>query len=181
MKFNLTSFLIATVSSVCVFAGGMSGGGGNVINPTPPKHVSSPDRVDNMIEKAFHQLPGFLKLQEQRMKNGEMDPSAASIYASIFEGAPNIFQAMKNRKLHIEEDKNCYNSFGVPYDASIIAPEPNSVCISAFSISKKVAIDEISAQVSALLVHEYSEVKGLNDEQAITIQELVLSDIKNFF
>lgn len=178
MKSVFVSFIVVTVASFTAFAGGMSGGGGNVINPTAPRHKPNPDRVDGMIEQAFQELPAFLRTQEQKLKDGKMDPTTASLYAMIFMGTPNIYDGMKNRNLHIQEDKNCYNSYGIAYDASVVSPEPNSVCISAFSISKKVALPEIYAQVSALLVHEYSEVVGLNDDQAISIQELILAEIR---
>ena len=179
MKSMFITLLSVLTISIQVFAGGMSGGGGNVLNPNPPKHALNPDRVDEMISRAFQELPAFLKRQEVKYNGGQLDSSKAAMYAKIFTGSPNIFEAIKSRKLHIEEDASCLNSFDIAYDASIVSIEPNSVCISAFTISKKVILHEIYPQVSALLVHEYSEVMGFDDEMAINIQTLILADIKN--
>ena len=101
-----------------------------------------------------------------------------SLYSVLFaDNENNLHEAMEDITIDIQLDRPCYDQNGNVYDGSTYHQIKNSICISAYTIATKCIKEEISIQATALVLHEYSEVVGLSDEDAITLQKEVLSDL----
>ena len=100
------------------------------------------------------------------------------LFAKIFSGPQNILEILHIVTPDIEEHKPCFDFDRQPVDASIATLKKNTFCLSAFNIRRKVIESEIPAQTMALAIHEYSEVIGLNEEEAVALQTRVLIELK---
>lgn len=89
----------------------------------------------------------------------------------------NIINAFKKVRIHVESEEPCYTLNGTPADGSIFSEKSNSVCISAKTIAEKVHIEEVPKQAAALSLHEYAEVIGLSEEDAVNLQKRALDEL----
>jgi hypothetical protein len=158
--------------------GGVSGGGGNVIDARPPDKYTSPEVVENIVESMPVKVIRYLHLQLDALKNGNLSDSAAKAYTSLFNAPANVFQVVQNIDVRIEDHRPCRDRYDQPVDGSIFSKHSDEICISGFNISTKVHDSEIHPQAFALLIHEYSEVAGLDEDSAVALQTQVLKELK---
>ncbi len=159
---NLLAFLLMTVSMQTAFAGGVSGGisggGGGTIVPDP----AGTEFIKLQLSGARVSLLMFLK----NMKVGKERPE-------LFQGKENILEKIKQYSLKIETDKACLDFDGQPNDGSINS-DPNTICLSAFTIGQKVSMVTAYPQLLALMAHEYSHLMGYDEKAAVLFQTDVL-------
>lgn len=173
---SVTSFI-----SLNVFAnyGGVSGGGGDVINPKHPTSKQSTESVEHIIKNSKFVLEKYLQSKKIQLKNNQLSGHENNLYSQLFNSPEkNIDQVMKSYKIHIEDEEPCFTSDNVAVDGSIFSEKTNSVCISSLTIAQKVDHSEVLKQSAALVLHELSEVSGLTDDDAIHLQKIALDEIK---
>lgn len=180
MKFLSLLTISSVLATLQVYAsGGVSGGGGNLISPTAPTEKQDPREMRNIIRGSKHLLQKFVNAKYVLYKNGSMDYESLRLYSVLFaDSENNIHEVMEELNLEIPLDKPCYDSEGNIFDGSTFGQKEHSVCISAYSIAQKCDKNEVPRQATALIFHEFSEVSGLSDEDAITLQKQVLAELK---
>lgn len=183
--------LIATLSGVILTTsafgldhgairdGGVSGGGGNVINATPPSQAVDSETAEELIRNSIPTVKFFLNNKYEQYRANKLAPPDVPLYSKIFEGSQNIFAALKTIKPDIEEHRPCFTRYGQIADASIAGFDHDSFCVSAYTIRYKVIHHEIPVQSAALMVHEYSEIVGVTEDEAVMLQEQVLNEMGN--
>ena len=177
-------FLAMIVLSLQVSAkhgieGGMSGGGGYVINPEAPVKVANPHLVEDLIEEHGQPcLDKYLQNKFKKFQNGQVLGHEIETLHKIFAQDKNIFKTIKETKVIVEEDRSCFGKDGEPTDGSFFNSTKKAICISAKNIAEKVHHEELKPQALALMAHEYSEVMGLTDTEAVEVQKIVLDDLK---
>ena len=63
-------------------------------------------------------------------------------------------------------------------DGSVIAESPAVICISGYSMSRKLNEGNAKLQLEALVVHEIAHLTGASEEEAVAIQSQYLSDMR---
>lgn len=177
---SLTISLLVFSNLAFAKAGGISGGGGNVINPTAPKYSQDPREVRAIIRGSTQLLLKFLYAKYALFKAGSMDYENIKLYSEFFEEDDEICEITKEIKIDIPLDKGCFDSQGNEFDGSSFNPKERTICISAYRIAKSTDKYEIPVQSAALIMHEYSEALGLSDEDATIIQKQVLNELKSW-
>lgn len=179
-KIVLSVFLILILNSVVHAAGGMSGGGGKLIDPTPPDKIVSVRKVKEIIkESAEDCLKKYLVEKRNSLKQGQLNGYEAATMEKLFSHPQNIFKVVDKTHVIIQEDTSCFDHQDEPTDGSFFNQDKKAICISALNISKKVHQKEIKPQSLALMMHEYSEVMGFSDDEAVHLQTTVLQDLKS--
>lgn len=158
--------------------GGVSGGGGNVINPTPPNEALDGETAEEIVKASFKYVHIYLQDKASQYQNNEMSPADQNLYAKIFEGNNNIINAVGTIRPKVEDERPCFDFASKPVDASVVSRKPNTFCVSAFSLGQKVIHSEIPIQSTALMIHEYSELIGLSEDEAVIFQTKALEDLK---
>lgn len=157
--------------------GGVSGGGGNVIRPTPPNYPQNTEHVEHTVKASLQYTQIFLENKAISFQHNQIPSDAYEIYAKIFQNEKNIFSILQTVRPRVEEHQPCFDFNSKPVDASIAAAKPNSFCVSAYSLAKKVIHTEIPIQSAALMAHEYSEILGLSESEAVRIQSDAIDEL----
>ena len=162
--------------------GGMSGGGGNVMNPTPPDRALSRHEVRALANHLPTLLPKVAQYLAQKQNALAQVPigqaGADENLRPLFQTRHSILRLLQTIPLDVEHHKSCFDGSGNPVDGSV-AEDDDEVCLSALNIAQKVHHTEIDAQSQALIVHEYGEKAGLDEAAAISVQAHVLEDVLN--
>jgi len=174
--------VLLTASAILVgfsaHAGGVSGGGGNVLFPVDPQQPASRLEVRQVIVSAHRDVVQYLQEKQEQFRAGNLDPAQRVQFSQLFEQPLNVVEISRNKVLEIESERPCIDANGMPVDADIHADDQEKVCVSSFSISKKVEKGELSAQSAALLIHEFSELAGFDEDGAVQLQSMVLADFR---
>lgn len=159
--------------------GGVSGGGGNVINPTPPDQILDGDSVEHVVKSSVAYTHIYFKNVHTQYLAGELPSDVAPVFEKLFADTNRFQRILEEVQPHVVEESPCYDRGMNPVDASIVTYKTGRFCVSAHAIAKKVRVDEIPIQSAALMAHEYSEIAGLNEGEAVTVQKKALEDLKN--
>lgn len=159
--------------------GGVSGGGGNVINPTPPDRILDGDSVEHVVKSSVAYTRIYFRNVRSQYLAGELPSNITPVFEKLFSDEARFQRVLAEVRPHIVEESPCYDRAMNPVDASIVTPTPGRFCVSAFSMARKVHVDEIPIQAAALMAHEYSEIVGLDENEAVTVQKRALEDLKN--
>lgn len=154
--------------------GGMDGGGGGTL-PTEPVSIFT---IQSIAEESKQQLLYLFNYYEY-LKGYS---SKNSLFQKLFGGTRKVQEVLKDLRLEVRTDKPCYTAKGTEVDASIYAQKSNTICLSAFRISKKVDKVLAEREVTALLMHEVSHFLGTNEEEALDLQKEIarfISDSKS--
>lgn len=159
--------------------GGVSGGGGFVISPETPDQYVSPDKVESLIEKQAEPcLENYLINKKKKFDNGELPGHEFNTLEPILKQGV-IFKTIKNTRLIVVDGNSCFGSNGEPTDGSFFKDKKKAICISAKNLAEKVHHKELKPQTLALMMHEYSEMLGFSEDEAVSVQKIVLEDLKN--
>jgi hypothetical protein len=188
MKKVLLTMVVLLISTLLVpnaFArinrvgGGISGGGGYVINPLRPTTPQSAKAVEHMIKKSKPLLFNYILNKKNQMKNMKMSGDEHQIYERLFKTTePSFERVIKQYKIHIENEEPCFTSDNIPVDGSIFSESEQSICISSATIAEKVHHTEVTRQSAALILHEMVEFVGLSEEEAVHLQKIAIDEIK---
>lgn len=181
--FHLFCIVLSVLTAVHAGAadGGISGGGGNVICPRPPDgYQENPKHVDRVIVDSRSILRDYLYEKETRMKKGALPPREAQNFALLFQSQRHIQDAITKIQLQLEDDEPCFDRQGLPVDGSVRPLDRGRICVSSFNLAAKVHPNQIEAQATALLLHEYSEAVGVSEGKAVEIQKKALVDFGQY-
>ncbi len=163
--------------------GGISGGGGGLVNPNPydiDEFSRGMDLMMPAVRFTIHSIGDHLVI------------SNSPLYSKIFTGPNSIYEVLKNGSasnsirnpqggnfkafpaIELRMSEPCLDSQGLPRDASIYASRPGYICMSAFQIAPKVNAMTFEAQVGALYIHELSHLAGANESEAVEIQQIAI-------
>ncbi|MBC7538663.1 MAG: hypothetical protein H7281_07570 [Bacteriovorax sp.] len=177
MKFLAALTYILSLSAHA--AGGVSGGGGNLISPIVPLEKQDPREIRHIIRGSKDLLKNFVDAKYALYLSGSMDFQSLRLYSALFaDSKHNLHEVMEKITIDIPLDKPCYDNQGQSFDGSTVDQTSYSICISAFNIAQKCDENQVPLQATALIFHEFSEVAGLSDEDAITLQTEVLNELK---
>ena len=160
-------------------AGGISGGGGNLISPLMPEREQTPEEIINIIKKSNFLLKTFIAKKYELYAKNKMSKDEKRLFDNLFaDKEKNIYELMEITSLDFLLDGPCRDNKGNIFDGSTYVLNPHSVCISAFTIAMKCDKSEVPKQGQALILHELSEVAGLSDNDAILLQKQFLNETK---
>ncbi len=152
-------------------SGGMDGGGGGTL----PTHPAPVHLIREIVSESKAKLLHLLNKYETRTEYDDSNTLLKKLY-----GGPRKAQDVLNDlRVEIREEKPCLTSHGTEVDASIHAVKPNTICISAFRISKKIDQAAIEREIFALLAHEVSHFMGADEAEAEKIQKDIAWSILN--
>jgi hypothetical protein len=178
MKF-LAVLSIVFYSYTAMADGGVSGGGGNLISPLPPKQYQDAREIRHIIKGSKSLLLKFIEAKYALYESGSMDDQSLDLYSVIFNSKEYNFRNMcQDIQMEIQLDRPCFDGEGNAFDGSTFGLKESSICISAFTIAKKCDRSEVPLQSTALIFHEFSEKAGLSDDDAIVLQTQVLKELK---
>ncbi len=160
------------------FEGGVSGGGGNVINPAPPDRAADHEDVEHIVKASVSYTYWYFKSVQGDYISGQMKPELSAIFTKIFAGGKDFESVLTKVQPDVQEEGPCHDFDYKPVDASIRSSRANSFCVSSYAIANKVNFKEIPIQSAALMAHEYSEIMGLNEEEAVSIQKNAIERMK---
>lgn len=178
MKYLMSLLILITVIPAWSFEGGVSGGGGNTISPRAPSYPVDPETAEHMIYQARGVLRNYLMTKKQAYLVGALPIEQMAAFAPVFSAKQKVEDTIENAQLHVSDRHACKDKNDKPVDGSTITPTPNSICISAYNIAHKVDISDITPQSAALMLHEYGELVGLSEDQAVKIQSAALSELR---
>lgn len=176
--FLVTLIAVFSWAQPFIREGGVSGGGGNVINPTPPQESLDGDAAEEIVKASFKYVRIYLEDKAIRYQNNQMTLKDKHLYSKLFEGQNNIMNAVRTVRPKVEDDHPCFDYASRPVDASVVSRKPNTFCVSAFMLGQKVVHTEIPIQSTALMIHEYTEIVGVSEEEAVIFQTKALEDLK---
>ncbi|MCB9073253.1 MAG: hypothetical protein H6623_06495 [Bdellovibrionaceae bacterium] len=154
--------------------GGISGGGGFFISPKAPNGQNSSGLTgQQVVKKAYKYIYNLSEAHERSQ------PIMIEVTPTLnkFLESPNLHSALEKIKPLAYEKGSCLNQNYEAVDGSTYSFKPGTVCISAFNLQYNVAASERLPQAVALLVHEYAEVIGLTEDEAVHLQEHMLKNM----
>ncbi|GIL17947.1 MAG: hypothetical protein FMNOHCHN_03599 [Ignavibacteriaceae bacterium] len=184
LNFVFALVLLLSISQVALadsgsrLMGGVSGGGGNVINPMPPERNLDPEVAEDIIENSVAHVQTYLADLERTHRSPNSDTELKQLYKKIFDGPQSIHRVVQQVEPKVEETRPCYDAQAKPVDGSIYSRKRNTICISAYTLSQKVHEAEIQDQSIALMLHEYGELVGLSEDEAVLLQKKALEDLR---
>jgi hypothetical protein len=167
-------FVCLMLLSVEAMAGGMSGGGGNVLVSRESSAHTNIELTARLIDEAHSQIIPYLKLKREQIQN---DENAAPILEKLFALNPQILNLIESAAPNILMSRPCLDDRSRKYDGSARPHAEAPLCISAWRIGHKLKQSEVTNQAIALLLHEYSELSGFSDREAIELQTYALKDL----
>jgi hypothetical protein len=180
MRFLLSLIFLFSGVSASASRGGVSGGGGNMISPRAPSKPVSLHTAERLVYHAREALLSYVNKKRIAFEKGQLGPEQALAFAPIFNAGQKIETVISEAQLHVAERHSCWDENHQPVDGSTITPVPDAICISAFNISRKADVSDIPPQSAALMLHEYSELIGLDEEQAVQAQTKALEELRGF-
>jgi hypothetical protein len=175
----LMAGLLTQTSPASAFVGGVSGGGGNVMVDGTPVHPTDTASVEAVVLGAKPALIKYLDTKNSVFKNGTLNAQQIAIFKPLFTSKKKISAVVRKVGVDVLTDRPCFDQMGQPFDGSTISRDVNTVCISANSIASKVEKNDLDPQSKALLLHEYSELVGVTEEQARRIQRQAIDDFRS--
>jgi hypothetical protein len=147
-----------------VFAGSVSGGGGDTLPAQP-------------IGEA--RILGFLKDSRKSLYlyfqylNSDFEGVSADVYHRLFEGSPTIYDVIDKTEIEGRLSTACRDHDGNEMDGSIVAGN-GGVCMSIQRLGAKLDLTNGYSQTTALLAHELSHKLGFNEDEADALQQDML-------
>ena len=178
------STLIAVITLLSCFAqalpfreGGVSGGGVNVLNPQNPKIILDSEKAEHIVRASKLYAHIFFANAEEEYLKGTAPADVMAVYKKIFENN-NVTVVLDTVHPHVRDYGPCYDYSLNPVDASVASLEPDRFCVSSYALSHKVLPESLPIQAAALMAHEYTEVMGLGETEAVIIQKQALNDLQ---
>lgn len=158
--------------------GGVSGGGGNVIDPREPDRYLDPEEAEGIVESSHSIFYKYIVNKKKMFHSNQLNQTQSEVFRPVFEAPRDIIETIHKVRVHVEDDHSCWDAQKRPVDGSIFSKKDNSICISAFNLAQKAHVEDIPHQSAALMLHEYSELVGLSEEEAVQVQVEALSDLR---
>jgi hypothetical protein len=153
--------------------GGASGGGGFFLQSQPdatPAPIAHPEAI---VNKAY----GYILSIAESGERGMHFKDAPAVLAKFLANSE-LGETLEVIKPLGHASGPCLNKYHEEVDGSIYSFAPNTVCISTFNLAEKVAAQDQFPQTAGILVHEYAEVMGHTEPEAIQLQTLMIDYIR---
>lgn len=183
--FKYCAFILLSGSSVCwslpsfLRQGGVSGGGGNIINPQQPTYVLATEDAEHLVKASVLYTQIFFSKAQKQYADQSAPIEIIPIYEKIFADESSLNKVLTEVHPKVRDSGPCYDFSQKPVDASVVSHEPNHFCVSSYSVARKVEAEQIPVQAAALMAHEYSEIMGLNEDEAVVIQKQALKFLQS--
>lgn len=148
--------------SASVIEGGMSGGGGDALDPGGYVDAS--------------QLMSFARIELLLFFKQKSTKPMSSFIAQVVNNSPSMMDIIINTPIY-DTYSICQDSHGNTVDGSIYSPYPNTICINS-SFMSRFTPEEARKQLLALVAHEYSHLLGLNEVDATSLQREVYEQLE---
>jgi len=182
---NKFALVLSLLVSLNVLAGPrVIGNGGDVIEENPV----SVAYVQNIIPDArlfilmwLHGLEGqmFLNngLKGSNPRQLPIPTGANKLFSTEFT-QPKVYDKMRELKINFKTQSACGSGGINETDGSTSSDKPNEICISGFSLARKLNDGNAKVQVEALIIHEISHLLGTTEEEAKAIQSQYIEDMR---
>jgi hypothetical protein len=156
-------------------AGGVSDGGGS----TSTQNEVTPQIIIESMKTSGPMLLTWLYRRHQLFQELAISSRESSPFKILFSSPhQNIFTILQSTDIEVRSTKPCYDKSGRPIEGSIYASKADSMCLSPFLMAKKLVSSNIAQETAGLIIHELSHLLGANEEEANTIQNCLLNDLK---
>jgi hypothetical protein len=167
----LCSFLLACLAlnspAHAADMGGITGGGGGTTNPNPigSSFIARAVGDSKFLLKAYlNEKENFWETVTKR--NGYTDPDLKF----LFDRQDKVFQYLDKAVIELSADAPCHDLYGNEVDGSVHAKHPGAICISTFTLGKKLNELNFEYEVPALILHEISHQMGADEKLAVELQ-----------
>jgi hypothetical protein len=153
-------------------AGGVSGGGGFFYKPYSPKEFEH--EIDG--EALF--LNAFDSLKKIAANFSEKNKSELPEDVKAFLSNKDLFAHLKSIEPVVHSVGACFDENYQEVDGSLYSFVPHTICLSSFNLIRKVDEEDMTPQVYGILFHEYSELIGYTEKQAVKLQESIIRHLR---
>lgn len=161
--------------------GGVDSGGGNTF---PAGQLSAKD-LREFVKDAHRELPLLLNKLEVGLPYAEITNTSgeaaqfvqmiSAIIKRVFpENSRDIFVIHREARYRFQTNGSCRDRAGNEVDASVYGVAENEICLSQNRLLRKLSWGNAATQLPALLAHELSHKLGTNEQEAETIQFMIL-------
>ena len=178
-------FLATLLISVNVLAGPrVIGNGGDVVEENPV----SVAYIQNLIPDArlfilswLHGLEG--QIFPNVWSNDNSNPRHLPVPSGsnkLFKNGfaePNIYKKISQIKINFKTKAPC-DGGGSETDGSVTPDRPLEICISGFTLARKLNEGNAKIQLEGLIIHELSHLLGATENEAISIQSQYIEDMR---
>jgi hypothetical protein len=175
MKVHLKPVILLALMSLAQnsLAGGLvSGGGGNVKNPSPVEESDILRAITDSRPLIEAHLRGVESLS---LLKHEIAPLG---YRKLFSSKIDIYALLDKVQIKIEASAPCYDLDGSAKDGAVYADTHNTICMSAFRFKEKLTKDNYESEIAALALHEISHLAEATEKEATGIQMFFLERTK---
>lgn len=175
-------FLFAILFSSSAFSnnGGQNGNGGDIVDD----ELASIAQIQNSLNDSalfirlwLNGLEGQMRpdigIRGKPKRNLEIPLGAEKLFAD--HGA--AYRVLNQLHIVFKTQSACDAASGHS-DGSTVASNPFTICISGYSLSKKLTQLNFKLQTEALILHELAHLVGASEEEARSIQRVYLSDMQ---
>lgn len=149
--------------------GGASGGGGFYLPAIPNDY--DPDDMDKAIRALKLASSHFVNsLNRSTDLLGDIETHFPLLKKHL------LIEIASKTPPVIYTKSACVNGQGLSVDGSLYSHYPNTICVSAKTLHQKVNDKEYFIQGLALLAHEYSEIAGFSEDEAVQLQKFVIQN-----
>lgn len=175
-------FLIATFFiGASALAGGTVGNGGDSI----PSELASVEQIQGALNNSPLLIRLWLNSVDRRMNPGLFEFQQSEANLAVPKGAGKlflddkaIFNSLGNLNIIFKKNSSCTMSGDGKHDGSAVSTEPFTICISGFSLSKKLTQLDFRVQTEALILHEISHLMGADEDEAVSVQNAYLKEMQ---
>lgn len=156
--FYILSIILLANSSLAF--SGQDRGGGDLL-------IDEPAGTEFVASKIRSLRPNLLMFLKNVITD---DPTFMKEFPGLLTDKTSILEKVKTCPIQVQMDKPCYDLNGDPFDGSF-NPADQTICLSAYTIGKKVTTLTAFSQLLVLAAHEYTHLMGNNEEQAMHFQK----------
>lgn len=164
--------VLASLTQYSIAGGLVTGGGGNVKNPSPVEESDILKAITNSRPILEAHLRGVESLY---LLKHEIAPVG---YKKLFSSKIDIYALLDKVFVKIEASAPCFDLDGSAKDGAVYANSIDTICMSALRFIEKLTKDNYESEIAALALHEISHLAETTEEEATDIQMFFLERTK---
>lgn len=156
------------------------GNGGDVIEANP---ISTMD-IERLLPAAklpilswLHHLDRNIQIAKERSGQNQLYINPTSAERLLFQSGEKVYGILDRLQINFTAETPCGSIDGWR-DGSVISMPVSEICISGYSMSRKLNRRNAPLQLQALILHELSHLLGANEAEAVSLQRQYLSDME---
>ena len=172
MNLRLIVAVGVLLSNGASWAGGVSDGGGNLVD----EPAAGPESVASVIQHSRKDLRLYIRALKLRFDSTTATPMDMKMFG---DPSYDLTQVIEDIPVEIRADRACEFE-GLPVDGSAKTGEgPKNICISTQRIGAKLVSERVYVETLALMLHEYSHILGATESEATQLQRRALRDLRS--